>query len=342
MNGAEARYLVLNQTPAVLSIGRRVMENGYDFVWRAGEQPHLSDADGHEFELQVINNVPYWFCDRDDGQGVRSGELAVPGDPIAEEEESEQDASTSHQASGRTVASSEPHREEERCGEPEGAEEVRVEPRSPHAPEEEEGEREKAQGEVCVEPWGPHTPKEQDGEVERSDVGPDEADEQEKVREEEWVEWNPLTQPEEVEREDGDPVEEQVHEEESEKKAEREMLRHLMLHYPKSKHCRACGKAKVIRRQMRRAKYGRIEVQPAVRFGDHVTCDHIIICTVKRPQAHEGLHGERVALLVRDEFTQWTKAYPAKTKSTGEVVDALVDFAGGKKIRRLYSDGAKE
>ncbi|MCP3676954.1 MAG: hypothetical protein GY721_05020, partial [Deltaproteobacteria bacterium] len=181
MNGAEARYLVLNQTPAVLSIGRRVMENGYDFVWRAGEQPHLSDADGHEFELQVINNVPYWFCDRDDGQGVHSGALAVPGDPIAEEEESEQDASTSHQASGHTVAASEPPEEGERCEEPDGAVEVRVEPRSPHAPEEEEGEREKGQGEVYVEPGGPHTPKEHDGEEERSVIGHDEADEQEKV-----------------------------------------------------------------------------------------------------------------------------------------------------------------
>ncbi len=115
-----------------------------------------------------------------------------------------------------------------------------------------------------------------------------------------------------------------------------------MLHYPKSKACQACCKAKVIRRQMRRAKYSRFESQPAVRFGDHVSCDHIIVRNVKRPQAHERRNGERVALLVRDEFTLWTKAYPAKTKSTGEVIDALVDFAGGKKIRRLYSDGAKE
>ncbi|MCP3677728.1 MAG: hypothetical protein GY721_09120, partial [Deltaproteobacteria bacterium] len=183
----------------------------------------MSDADGHEFELQVINNVPYWICDRD-GQGIRSGELAVPGDPIAEEEESEQDASTSHQASGRTVASSDPNVEEERCDEPEGAEEVRVEPRSPHAPEEKEGEREKDEEEVCVEPRSPHAPKEKDGEVERNESVPDDADEKEKEREEEWIEWKPLTHPDEVEREDGDPVEEQVQEGESEKKEERETM----------------------------------------------------------------------------------------------------------------------
>ncbi|MCP3677108.1 MAG: zinc finger CCCH domain-containing protein, partial [Deltaproteobacteria bacterium] len=191
MNGAEARYLVLNQTPAVLSIGRRVMENGYDFVWRAGEQPQLSDADGHEFELQVINNVPYWVCDRD-GQGVRSGELAVPGDPIAEEE-SEQDASTSHQASGQTVASSHPDAEE-RLEEPGVEEEVRAEPRSPHAPEGKEGEPE--------------------------DYGlvPDDGEEKEKEREEEWMEWNPLSHLPEDEPEEGEPGEENGPEGETEKK----------------------------------------------------------------------------------------------------------------------------
>ncbi len=46
-----------------------------------------------------------------------------------------------------------------------------------------------------MEPQSPHAPKEKEGEVERNESVPDDADENEKEREEEWMEWNPLTHP---------------------------------------------------------------------------------------------------------------------------------------------------
>ena len=45
--------LVLRKTPCVLSIGRRVVRDGYDFVWRHGEDPYLIRPDGRQIGLEV-------------------------------------------------------------------------------------------------------------------------------------------------------------------------------------------------------------------------------------------------------------------------------------------------
>ena len=50
--------MVLPNTPSVLSIGRRVVEKGYDFVWRHGEVPDLIHPDD---QIQVVLAVQD-FC----------------------------------------------------------------------------------------------------------------------------------------------------------------------------------------------------------------------------------------------------------------------------------------
>ena len=50
--------VVLPNTPSVLSIGRRVVEKGYDFVWRHGEVPYLLHPD----EQRRIDLVVQDFC----------------------------------------------------------------------------------------------------------------------------------------------------------------------------------------------------------------------------------------------------------------------------------------
>ena len=51
--------LVLEQTPSVLSIGRRCMEEGFSFWWPAGGNPILYMPDGRQIELEVIDYIPY-------------------------------------------------------------------------------------------------------------------------------------------------------------------------------------------------------------------------------------------------------------------------------------------
>ena len=43
--------LILNSTPAVLSIGRRCMEQGYRFVWEPHSPPYLETPAGRTIEL---------------------------------------------------------------------------------------------------------------------------------------------------------------------------------------------------------------------------------------------------------------------------------------------------
>lgn len=53
--------LVLPSAPDVLSIGKRVMEYGYDFIWRHtdNDNPTLVTPDGKVLKLSVHGNIPY-------------------------------------------------------------------------------------------------------------------------------------------------------------------------------------------------------------------------------------------------------------------------------------------
>ena len=50
---------VMQNTPSLISIGKRCMEQGYTFTWPAGELPVLQGPNGKEIVLDVLNNVPY-------------------------------------------------------------------------------------------------------------------------------------------------------------------------------------------------------------------------------------------------------------------------------------------
>ena len=49
---------VLDQTPAVLSVGTRCVEQGYSFVWPANGKPILVRPDDNVVELKVEGHVP--------------------------------------------------------------------------------------------------------------------------------------------------------------------------------------------------------------------------------------------------------------------------------------------
>ena len=50
---------VMQNTPSLISIGKRCVEQGYTFTWPAGELPVLQGPGGEEIVLDVLNNVPY-------------------------------------------------------------------------------------------------------------------------------------------------------------------------------------------------------------------------------------------------------------------------------------------
>ena len=57
--GENLNPILLKSTPAVISLGLRCMEYGYDFIWLHGKNPYLITPTGRKVELVVINYVPY-------------------------------------------------------------------------------------------------------------------------------------------------------------------------------------------------------------------------------------------------------------------------------------------
>ena len=57
--GEDIEPYVLPSTPAVLPIGRRCLDQGYDFRWPAGKMPYFISPAGKIIELVVVDYVPY-------------------------------------------------------------------------------------------------------------------------------------------------------------------------------------------------------------------------------------------------------------------------------------------
>ena len=51
--------LLLESTPAVLSIGRRCMRDGYGFYWSPFSDPYVITPQGYKVQLDVVGDVPY-------------------------------------------------------------------------------------------------------------------------------------------------------------------------------------------------------------------------------------------------------------------------------------------
>ncbi|CAE7336630.1 unnamed protein product [Symbiodinium sp. KB8] len=50
---------VLDDTPSVLSLGKRCMKQGYGFVWPPGDNPFMINPDGKRISLFVNGDIPY-------------------------------------------------------------------------------------------------------------------------------------------------------------------------------------------------------------------------------------------------------------------------------------------
>ena len=80
-------YLV-RDTPAVLSVGMRCMNDGYDFIWKSGQKPYFVRKDRTRIPLEVRDYVPYLVAKHKEGtvalpatDGGREGKLFVEDAP---------------------------------------------------------------------------------------------------------------------------------------------------------------------------------------------------------------------------------------------------------------------
>eukprot|EP00959_Pyramimonas_sp_CCMP1952_P385124 8071443-Pyramimonas_sp.AAC.1 len=47
------------ETPSVISVGERCMDNGYSFYWKSRKMPYLSLPNDMRVDLTVDDNIPY-------------------------------------------------------------------------------------------------------------------------------------------------------------------------------------------------------------------------------------------------------------------------------------------
>ena len=49
----------LEETPAVLSLGKLCVDHGYNYYWTSGQKPHLIKKKGRKVECNTANYVPF-------------------------------------------------------------------------------------------------------------------------------------------------------------------------------------------------------------------------------------------------------------------------------------------
>ena len=110
----------------------------------------------------------------------------------------------------------------------------------------------------------------------------------------------------------------------------------LETHFPKDRNCEICKRTKITRAPCRR-RNGEA-VPRAVNFGDLITADHKVLS-----DNCESRNNHRYAVVVQDPATQWIQAYPCKNKTSQETQRNLQKFLEPeRKPKVIYTDNSLE
>ena len=90
-------------------------------------------------------------------------------------------------------------------------------------------------------------------------------------------------------------------------------------HFPKDRNCEICQRTKITSAPCRRRTGG--AVPRAKKFGDLITADHKVLS-----DNCESRNNHRCAVVVQDLATQWIQAYPCKNKTSQETQKSLQKF----------------
>ena len=303
---------VLDNTPAVLSLGKLCDENGYSYEWINGQKPHLI-KDGIRIICNTENFVP----------------IVVPG------------LTSSSSASSSTSRT--PMKQESRSSSSSSSS-----PSSPTVGEMSVREREDApNSDISPVPmselvddrtWKPvetqaiPNPNKKETTIERGNLCDDP----------EIPEWLQEFKENLVDHEiplQGSSHASSSHEASLEptKKRREDLGKHnVHTHFPKDRNCEICKRTKNTRAPCRR-RNGEA-VPRAVNFGDLITADHKVLS-----DNCESRNNHRYAVVVQDLATQWIQAYPCKNKTSQETQRSLQKFLEPeRKPKVIYTDNSLE
>ena len=118
-------------------------------------------------------------------------------------------------------------------------------------------------------------------------------------------------------------------------KHEAKTIVHLLTHRFKNPYCESCVRAKMKHFKTKRGAFKR----SLKKFGDLITFD---IVDSKQTVLDEGVALEKEVFIIRDRFSGMIGAYPSKSIDHASVIKAVKQFIGQRKISMAYSDKAPQ
>ena len=306
---------VLEDTPAVLSLGKLCDENGYSYEWINGQKPHLI-KDGIRIICNTENFVPIVVPGLTSSSSTSSSSLRTP---IKQESHSSSSSSSSSPSSPTVGEILFREREDapnsdispvpvselvdDRTGEP-------VETQANEIPKQNKKKTTIERENLCDDPEIPERLQEF-----RENLVDDEI---------------PLQ---------GGSHASSSHEaslKPTTKRREDLGKHNVHTHFPKDRNCEICKRTKITRAPCRR-RNGEA-VPRAVNFGDLITADHKVLS-----DNCESRNNHRYAVVVQDLATQWIQAYPCKNKTSQETQISLQKFLEpDRKPKVIFSDNSLE
>ena len=290
---------VLENTPAVLSLGKLCDENGYSYEWINGQKPHLI-KDGIRIICNTENFVPIVVPGLSSSS---SGSSSTSRTPMRQE---------SHSSSSSSFSPSSPTVGDLSVREREDVTDSDISPvpvsefvdDSSGRPDETQANK---------------TPKTNKKETTITRGDPLCSDNSEIP---EWLqEFRENLVDDEIPLQGGSHAS-SSHEASLEPivKRREDLGKHnVHTHFPKDRNCEICKRTKITRAPCRRRKGE--AVPRADNFGDLITADHNVLS-----DNCESRNSHRYAVVVQDLATQWIQAYPCKNKTSQETLRSLQKF----------------
>ena len=288
---------VLENTPAVLSLGKLCDENGYSYEWINGQKPHLI-KNGIRIQCNTENFVP----------------IVVPGLSSSSSGSSSTSKTTSRQeshcSSSSSNSSSSPTVSEIMTREREDRTESDTSPvQVSTTVDDRSGRPDDTQANKIPKPNKKESKKEQSESL-CSEIP-------------EWLqEFRENLVDDEIPV-NGDSHASSSHEVSLEPifKRREDLGKHsvFFLISPEDRNCEICKRTKITRAPCRRRNGG--AVPRAENFGDLITADHKVLS-----DTCESRNNHRYAVVVQDLATQWIQVYPCKAKTSQETQRSLQKF----------------
>ena len=335
-----AQAHILEDTPSVMSMGKRCIDLGYSFIWPSGKTPYMIDSNGDIIEMTVRDYIPYINIDQKKKKGTPSkiskilniigdecstseGEnvMVIDGESGDELEDLTDIVRRSDSKSSKKAKVKKVRRKKDKTL-PEvavGSDPDYIEEMACHDDDEPDDR-------------GDEYAEFDDDEYEPS-IGPD-AEEGEYDVEIEEI-------PEGEAREDDDDVIDVDEEDGGVRLSKRGTLKnearsklHLLTHRCKNPYCESCVRAKMKHRKTFRGAFQR----KLTKFGDLITFDYVD----NRRIAEQDYGDDKTIFVIRDRYTGMLQSYPSARKDTDAVIRAVKQFMGRRKIREAYSDDAPQ